>query len=332
MPFVGAILNANAKKNRRQPELAARLRDLLGPRGHVLVTRSLDELRPAILELLGDGAGVLLSAGGDGALHQMQNVLLDLRDEGRLAELPPLLPTNGGTIDFVARKTGIRGDAVTIARRLLSELEAGRRPEVTAVPSLELQVETADERRRRVGFALAAGGVGQRFFEQYYALDDPGPLDIVRVVANVTASLTARTLGVRTSPAVARHSEAIFEPTPARVFIDGEQVRATRHSALHAGAFDVNLGGVFKVFPLAADEGRLHFHAGESRPWEIIAQIPRLATGRLLSAEGLEERAGAEMIIEATERPLSPVIDGEIYEGVTRLEVRQGEPVSIARP
>ena len=114
---IGVVVNANARKNRKRPSLVRELRGALGSDGQVVPTRQLEELRPAVETLLAEGATVLVAAGGDGALHRMANVLLDLRDEGKLETLPPLVPTNGGTIDFVAKKLGLRGDALTILRR-----------------------------------------------------------------------------------------------------------------------------------------------------------------------------------------------------------------------
>jgi hypothetical protein len=57
-----------------------------------------------------------------------------------------------------------------------------------------------------------------------------------------------------------------------------------------------------------------------------------MALGRRLRAQGLVETAGREMIVEATGAPLSPVVDGETYEGVLRLEVRPGPTIDIAVP
>jgi hypothetical protein len=278
---------------------------------------------------------VLVAAGGDGALHRMANVLLELRDEGKVDALPPLVPTNGGTIDFVAKKVGLRGDAVTILRRLRLAARAGELARVS-IPSLELRgIERPDGRRRdgerpfrRVGFALAAGGVGQRFFEQYYALEDPGPPSIVKVVGQVAASQVARS-ALPVPPPLAAPSARMFEPTRARVSIDGTPVEGELHGALHAGAFYLDLGGVFRFFPLATD-GKIHFHAGPVAPWEVIGSLPRMALGRRLRARGLVERAGHEMIIDALDAPLSPIVDGESYEGIVRLEVRPGIPLDIA--
>ncbi|MCU0673378.1 MAG: retinol dehydrogenase [Myxococcota bacterium] len=335
--MIGVVVNANARKNRKRPSLVRELRGALGADGRVIVTRHLDELRPAVEAHLADGCRVLVASGGDGALHRMANVLLELRDEGKVDAWPPLVPTNGGTIDFVAKKVGLRGDAVTILRRLRLAARAGELERVS-IPSLELrgtELRSGNTRRegeerafRRVGFALAAGGVGQRFFEQYYALEDPGPPSIVKVVGKVAASQVART-ALPVPAHLAGPSARMFEPTRARVSIDGIPVEGELHGALHAGAFYLDLGGVFRFFPLAT-EGKIHFHAGPVAPWEVIGSLPRMALGRRLRARGLVERAGHEMIVEALETPLSPIVDGESYEGVVRLEVRPGPPLDIA--
>ncbi len=329
--MIGVVVNANARKNRRRPSLARELRGALGADGRVVATHALSELRPAVEALLAEGATIVVAAGGDGALHRVANVLLDLRDEGRLATLPALVPTKSGTIDFVSKKLGLRGDVLAIVRRLRLRHRADE-VRVTAIPTLEMRGLEGELEVpfRRVGFALAAGGVGQRFFEQYYALPDPDPTSIVKVVGKVAASQVARTLSPMPAP-LAGPSERMFAPTLARVSIDGEPVEGTMHGALHAGAFFLDLGGVFRVFPLAT-EGKLHFHAGPVSPWGVIGSLPRMAMGRRLRARGLVERAGREMIVEAVGAPLTPIVDGESYEDVRRLEVRPGPALSIALP
>ena len=61
-----------------------------------------------------------------------------------------------------------------------------------------------------------------------------------------------------------RYAGQLFAPTRARVVIDGQEVPTRTHDALHAGAFDVNLGGVIRIFPRAREPGVLHFQAGKS--------------------------------------------------------------------
>ena len=83
------------------------------------------------------------------------------------AEIP------GSTIDFIANNVGIKGDAEGLLAVLRRKLEGGQRVEEVEVDSMIIDgVEaTADGDRafRTYGFAVAAGGIGQRFFAKYYA-------------------------------------------------------------------------------------------------------------------------------------------------------------------
>jgi diacylglycerol kinase family enzyme len=121
-------------------------------------------------------------------------------------------------------------------------------------------------------------------------------------------------------------------PTHARVVIDGREVATDTHNALHAGALDVNLGGVLRVFPLAREPGALHFQAGAIPPAHMIANLPALIAGRAIRSPRLRDVSGREMVIEAAQQPLSPIIDGERFTDITRLVVRAGPKVRIAVP
>lgn len=326
MPRVALVLNPHSRKNRGRDREAA-LRELLGARGEVCVTRATEEIGPLLERLLGRGAELdcLISDGGDGALHWALNAALPIVErEGRA--LPVVLPTNGGTIDFVARKAGVHGRAEALIARLVRALEQGP-IETTELDTLELRgVHVGGTPFRKIGFALAAGGVGQRFFDAYYADPEPGAGTIVKVVARTVASLAASPLG---GGAYARR---MFRPHAARVWIDGAEVEAREHGAIHAGAFEVNLGGVFRVFPLARERGVLHFQAGAIGPLEIVRNLPRLVRGGAIAARAMKDVRGEEMVIEMLgDEPLRPVLDGEIYEGLRRLEVRRGPRVRVAK-
>lgn len=325
MPRIAVVLNPNSRKNRGRDRVA-RLREILGDRGEVHVTPGTDALPPLLERLLSDRElECIVSDGGDGALHWALNAALPIVERARGA-LPVVLPTNGGTIDFVARKAGVHGRADALVSRLVGALARGPLQTVR-VDSIELRgVHVDGTPFRRIGFALAAGGIGQRFFDQYYAGDDPGAATIVGVVARTVASLAASPLGR------GEYARAMFRPQRARVWIDGEELAATEHGAIHAGAFEVNLGGVFRVFPLAREPGVLHFQAGAITPLQIVSNLPQLVRGGAIRAPEMRDVQGREMVIEALgDEPLRPVFDGEIYEGLRRLEVRRGPEVRIAK-
>jgi hypothetical protein len=113
--------------------------------------------------------------------------------------------------------------------------------------------------------------------------------------------------------------------------IDGDEVPTHSHNALHAGAFDVNLARVLRLFPKATEPGALHFQAGELAPASVIAQLPALVAGRTIRGERLCDVNGREMIIEAGDEPLSPIIDGEQFTAIVRLVVCAGPRIRVAQ-
>jgi diacylglycerol kinase family enzyme len=324
--YLGVIVNPFARKNRQQPgEHCARLRQLVDPWGEVHQTESVRDL-PGILHRLLPRASHLVSDGGDGALHWLINELLVQQSDPR--QWPALVPTNGGAINFVAHKAGVRGGTDAVVHALTAAVRADRQPQEVRLDTLELRGETCSGTAFcRIGFALAAGGVGNRFFDKYDEYRDPGRPTIVRVIGRAVAEYAASRLSTRQRPA-----GHLFAPTHARVVIDGQEVPTRTHNALHAGAFDVNLGGVLRVFPLAREPGAVHFQAGAIPPAQMIANLPALIAGRGIRSARLRDVSGREMVIEAEQQPLSPIIDGERFTDITRLAVRPGLQVCIAVP
>jgi hypothetical protein len=336
-PCIGVVINPHARKNRMHPRRAAELRRIVGGHGTVYETTSLTELQTALRDLMRAGTRYLVSHGGDGALNWMLNELLSLqREPGMGPTLPPLVPTNSGTIDFVAKKVGIHGNPAHIVDALVRAVGHRDDPRITHLDSIELVGEQrlADGRTvpfHRVGFAAALGGVGQRFFDKYYLTPDPNAATIVRIIATTVASQAAALVPASGTRRFGAYAQGFFAPTRARVTIDGKAVPATDHRALHAGAFDINLGGVFRVFPLAREPGVLHLQAGDIGPWDMVRQLPQLVRGRPIIADGLWERAGHEMTVEPLDGELlSPVLDGEIFRDLTHVTVRPGPPIPIA--
>ena len=116
-----------------------------------------------------------------------------------------LVPTNGGTIDFVAKKAGIKGCADDVIGRLLDGVRAGRRFPSVGVGSIEVLGHRPGDPPgfsfRRIGFAVALGGLGQKtvenpdvsrwrkfFLTRVYAIDSPG-IDLALHILGIPAPL-----------------------------------------------------------------------------------------------------------------------------------------------
>ena len=339
MPVIAVVSNPNSRKNRRHSkERLARLRRIVGPWGEVCETHRLEELRPLVRRWVEKELGYLVCDGGDGSLHWAANELESaLAARGSAQPMPPLLPTNGGTIDFVARKAGITGTAERILLKLTRQLARAEPPELVTLDTLEVtgirrEPDGSERPFRRIGFALAAGGIGQRFFDKYYEEKRPGAAAIARVVTRAVGSWVAGRIGLPLPERALRYGREIFRPTLAKVHIDGREVPGLEHGAIHAGSLDISLGGVFRVFPLAERSGALHFQAGGIVPREMIAALPDLYRGRAVCSTRLIECAGREMAVVATsEELLCPILDGERFEGLLSLTVRRGPSVRVPR-
>ena len=327
--YLGVIVNPLARKNRAaRQDRSADLRRIVGPWGEVHETASVEDLRKAVDQLYPQVTH-LVGDGGDGGLHWLVNEIEQCVADPEL--WPTFVPTNGGSVNAVARKARVRGRADAIVHALVAAAETDRPPPEVCLDTLQLDGETEDcATFHRLCFGLAAGGVGNRFYDKYYANPDHNRVAAARTIARTFSDyLTSKVvLGRSSRPNYASH---LFTPTHARVVIDGEEVPTRTHRLLHAGAIDLRIGGPFRLFPKASEPGALHFQAGELRPSRIVAQLPAALTYGTLRGDRVRDVNGREMIIEAEDEPLSPIIDGERFRGIVRLVVRAGPRIRIAQ-
>src|SRR3954471_3416705 len=139
---IGVITNPNSRKNRNRPGRAERLQRIVGSLGEVHKTASIESIKPVLREFLRKRARYWVADGGDGALHWMLRMGMEVLQEdefvGQAVTLPTTLPTKGGTIDFVANNVGIQGDAEGIRATLLRNVEYGSTIEETEVDSMAI--------------------------------------------------------------------------------------------------------------------------------------------------------------------------------------------------
>ena len=339
---IGVITNPNSRKNRNRPDRAERLQRIVGTLGEVHSTASIDSIKPVLRDFLRKRARYWVADGGDGALHWMVRLGMEVLQEdefiGQTVRLPVTLPTKGGTIDFVANNVGIKGDAEGILGSLRRSVEYGATIEETEVDSMVIDgvqiVDGAEVPFRTYGFASAAGGVGQRFYSKYYEHDDPNPKTIMKIVANTVGSapialtpLSRLPLGNLTS-----YAKEMFEPTACKVMLDGMRLPGDSFTGVHIASMSINLGNVLRFFGKADQPGLMNAIVGTPSPWAIIRNIPRMARGEEMKGRNILDRPCREMKLEATGGELlAPIIDGEFYRDVKTIEFRIGPRVRIPK-
>lgn len=339
---IGVITNPNSRKNRNRPDRAERLQRIVGNLGEVHKTDSVASIKPVLRDFLRKRARYWVADGGDGALHWMLRMGMEVLQEdefvGQAVTLPMTLPTKGGTIDFVANNVGIEGDAEGILGSLRRSVEHGAVIEDTEVDSMVIDgvqiIDGVETPFRTYGFASAAGGVGQRFYAKYYDDADPNPRTIMKVVANTVASAPIALSPLSKLPfgAWKTYAKEVFEPTSCKITLDGMRLPGDQFTGVHIASMSINLGNVLRFFGKADRPGLMNAIVGTPSPWAIIRNIPRMARGEEMRGRNILDRPCREMLIEATgDELMAPIIDGEYYRNVKRLEYRVGPRVRIPK-
>lgn len=345
---IGIITNPNSKKNYRRPQRRRSLEQAVGRYGAVVETRRLDELPRAIHSLREAGCRYFVCDGGDGTLHWVLNTLYaDAQQRsasGSPPRLPIVVPTNGGTVDFVARKAGLRGDADSIVRRLVGWLERGEPiPTVTIdtcrITGTPIGQQLSDSAQRpafdRIGLAAALGGVAQTFFDRFYALPkERGALAIAGVIGAAAGGALATTITPRLQRFIPdemrSYATDFFRPTRARVEVDGRELPFASFASMQVGSIDINLAGVVRCFRHAREGGVLHFQAIDTTPIGVVANVPNIFLGTpMFGRKVYDDRARRVLISAESGEVLSPVIDGEQFHGLTRVELTLGPRVEL---
>ena len=341
-PLVGVITNPNSKKNRLNPARYEAMRETVGDLGIVRRTQDTAEIAGVVRAFLDAGIPYWVADGGDGAFHWLTNVAQQvLAERGGKDTAPAIMPTNAGTIDFVGRKCGVIGDSDGLLRALCATLRAGQQPGICTIDSLRVRgvygpdSDWPGRTFDKLGFALALAGIGQRFFDKFYAHENQGVTGILEVVGGILFSATMQAPGLRKVPLpveLRHYSDTVFEPLPADVWIDGEKLPMRDYRAINVGSIDLNLAGVFRIFPFAREGGVLHVMAGDPSVNEVIRNLPSHASGRKMVMETFVERAAHSLRVVALDgKRIDPCIDGELFYGLTEADVTLGPPVRVVQ-
>jgi hypothetical protein len=339
---IGIITNLKSRRNRAGTGRVERLSASLGGDVMVRATSSLGEIRGVVEEFIDAGCGYWVADGGDGTLNCLVNEGASaLEDRGLWDRRSPfpyfLVPANGGTIDFVARKAGIRSSSSRIIRTLVDGVRSGRAFTTADLPTLEVVGHRVGDPEgsmgfRRLGFATAVGGIGQKFFEKYYEAANPNPWTIIQIAVKVGTGHLMSFVPYHGFPWMERwkdHSRDMMSGTRAHVVADGRVLPYDSYQGLHVGSVDVDFG-TMKLFPFAGLPGKLHLVAGALTPSEASWKWIWLVAGRPIPGGTWHEFPGESLEVRARDgEVLDPVIDGETFSGLDHLIVRPGPVVRV---
>lgn len=331
---IGIITNPRSGKNRRNPKRLDELSSVLGSRGVIRRTTEPSQLKAVIEEFFELGCEYWVCDGGDGTLHWVLSHAYPIALE-RGEPWPIIVPANGGTIDFVAAKVGIRGQAVAIVRDLVQLIEQGRRPSLVGLDTLHvIGTPFEGELVERIGFAAAVGGISQRFFDKLYLYERISGWSISDIMArtvagSVLSTFLPRQVQPKVLPHLQQYAAEVFKPTRAIVEVDGQVLDYEAYSSLEVGSIDIAMGGVVRTFRDAAQPGTLCAQAFGGPAIEVVSNLPNVLLNTPLWGHCF---AGPVTQFKATARDgevLDPVVDGERIFGLREISVRRGPMLQI---
>jgi diacylglycerol kinase family enzyme len=331
---IGILINPQARRA-CAPSLPERLEALCrdaGCHAEVVVTRSPSEVAGAVAQLVASRVDVLAPCGGDGTLLSTVTALVRAAVEGAL---PKLLLLPGGTMNTVAKNLGAYGPPEERLQALLRRAGSGRG--LAAVPHFPQQLmrlvtfdETPAPRAaasgavslplvERYGFLFTAA-MGARFLTAYS--QRPG------LAAAVWLAL--RTVLSSLVPGGGELARWLFQPTPARITVDGEELPAQGHRVLLAATVpDVGLG-MQVPWRGGLVPRRFQLIASALPLWKNALQLPRLFRGQPLLGQPHQDRmAQAAHIRFEQPQPLS--LDGELF-SARAVELSLGPVVDVLCP
>jgi diacylglycerol kinase family enzyme len=313
MGGIGIVNNPRSRRNRRRPEIARRLREIVDGEGEVVDASTPDELARAVERLRAAGVDVLGVNGGDGTGHY---VLTAFAHAYGGAPLPRFLPLRGGSMNTVAHGHGIRGSPEGILKEVLYRLHAGRPLRTVARDLLRVEVDGEPVRH---GFIFGTGAV-VRFLEAYYRAGDPSPLTAAKLVL----------VGAGSALVGGEFARALTTRERLRVTTDGDEWPDLTYLAFLAGTSpDVGLG--FRALA-RCDEQPGFFHAvGVTGSIARVAlSIPRLRAGRPYRRRLALDAVSRALVLEG-ER-IRYTIDGDLYGTEGRVRVSTGPALDVVLP
>jgi diacylglycerol kinase family enzyme len=334
-PPVGIVTNPYAGKNAASSHRSKDLQRIIGKYGLVKESRNIDQLKSILSEFAAHKVPYIVCDGGDGTIHWVVNTYLEViqasKREGIEAAMPIFVPTNGGTIDFLARKVKAQGGTYKILKKLHKLFLAGKVPEPVPLRTFMMEGKYTKEHLgksyRKLAFSGALAGIAQKFFNKYYESGKPSLQTIVEVITKTFTSTAFKGSWFEgyVPKDVIGYASDIFDPIAAEVKIDGKPVPFRKINTLNVGSIAIEIKSLLKLFANADRDKKLHMHVGFLQPHEVFANLGNLFAGTDYTGKDLVQTTADTIDIVSKEAEgLNPCLDGELFTGMATMRVSVG--------
>lgn len=318
---IAVLTNVEAGKNRSGRYRRFHIPQIVGGKGTVIETASLEEIDGALERILSQEERLICLNGGDGTVQRILTRIINLYGE-ETEDLPILFPMRGGTMNLLADNVGIKGKPDELCRQALQmDRSLGELPYVE-VPTLRVVREMGEKTEREYGFFHGSGGLF-RFHRVYYRDTKGGNLPAVKLVLMCLGSGIVKR---------GRYKD-VFGMTPMRVIVDDFEMPCDSYIIVLAMIFKKML---LTFNPLRDEgEGDFFFMACGLPLGKIFTSLHKLFWIRgdepPFPKEVYYNQRASRLVLEGSE---GYSFDGEVYEldEPYRLTIDLGPKVKILKP
>jgi diacylglycerol kinase family enzyme len=306
MSGIGVIVNRKAGRSRS----CAKLGYVLGNSESYRETDSVSEIDEVARLFLRQGVDLLCIGGGDGSIQQVLTSFIKTYGD---RPLPRVAFLRAGTHNACARSIGQTGDPESILSRIVRKYHTAEPMDLTGRTILRVSHGMVV----RYGFTLSTGFM-YRYFRRVHASGHNTPLTAAALLLSLFGSAFIRSAKI----------ENMFRMTPSRITLGGVDMPWDRCNGVAASSMEqVGLG--LRPFSRANESpGNFHSMAFRMRPSSFIRAAWALGRGRLRSSPDYLSTVTDSLVVESTE-PVPYALDGDVFAGGLRLEIRSGPRLEL---
>ena len=306
MSRIVAIVNPHSGKNKRNPQIIERFRQILGTQGVLFSPSSIEEMNLYLLRALRQtNVEILCINGGDGTIHKVITILFQILGDN---PWPKIVILKGGTMNNIARNIGI--PLFKNAHTLLQEIV-----EYDSYTTIKKHPLIVDE--TYAGFIYGTSGISA-YLEEYYDGGNPSVWKAAMIA--IRSMLSAVING--------EYVNKIFASRPIRLQVDGQKGKEN-HSTNMGISTVSDLGFYLRPFYATLERPDIaHVITMNCSPLYLLFALPNMWMARPTNKSYIEDMSGQEIDLHF-EGEQSFTLDGDLYPIKGEQRIRVGRSIEF---
>jgi diacylglycerol kinase (ATP) len=305
MPIIGLIANIHSGKNKRNPRIIEQFRKILGSKGELILSSSLEKLPKEVLRLKQENVEIIAINGGDGTVHQTITAIFQIYGD---EPWPKIAILKGGTMNNIARNVGIPllDSAHTMLRTLV---ESENFKTIIKHPLI------VDE--KYAGFIYGTAGIAT-FLEEYY---ENGNTSVWKAAWMSIRSITSAFIK-------GPYSKRIFASKPITIQVDNKHGKNDHYNNLGISTLS-DLGFYLKPFYETISRPDIaHLITMNCSPLNIVFALPKMWRAKPTQKSYIEDLSGQRITLTFGGEQ-SYTLDGDLYPVCNQQNIRIGPPINF---